>query len=132
MGGEMKGMIGLMVAGLVIIVIGLSLSGTILGSAGTSGAGTLGCYNEVKKFEGTVKSAPSTELPTGSQACYATAALANTGSGAVGTADPVGVNFSGTKAMNDLIPLLYYVVIVTIGVGLIAAGGYGGYKKYNG
>ena len=80
--GNMKGMIGLMVAGLVIIVIGLSLSGTILGAAETSGsAGNIG-------------------------------------------------SFSGAKAMNDLIPLLYYVVIVTLGVGLIAAGGYGSYKKF--
>ena len=34
-------------------------------------------------------------------------------------------SFAGASSLNDLVPLVYYAVIVLIGVGMMALGGYG-------
>ena len=34
-------------------------------------------------------------------------------------------SFSGTQSINDLVPLIYYTVVVIGGIGLIGAGGAG-------
>ena len=33
-------------------------------------------------------------------------------------------SFAGASSLNDLVPLVYYAVIVLIGVGMMALGGY--------
>ena len=72
------------IGGVILLVIGLNLSGTILTTAATSGSS------------------------------------ANIGS------------FSGASAMNDLIPLLYYTLLVIVSVGLMAVGGFSAQRRVRG
>lgn len=125
----LKTQVGMIVVGLIVIVIGLSLAPTILSTASNTGPLTVGCYNEDQKFRGIVKSGATTEHPVGSVACYATASAATTGSGATNTADPASENFAGTLALNDLVPLIYFVIIVATAVGFIGFGAAGIYKQ---
>lgn len=53
------------------------------------------------------------------------------------TAATTGANtqinsFSGSKALNDLVPLIYFVVIVATAVGFIGFGAAGIYRKSKG
>ena len=40
-----------------------------------------------------------------------------------GTATGIG-SFVGAQSLNDLVPLVYYAVVVMLGVGMIGTGGY--------
>lgn len=41
-------------------------------------------------------------------------------------------SFSGTQAINDLVPLIYYTVVAMGGIGLMGAGGFAGFKRARG
>ena len=82
--GNLKGLIGTVIAGVLVLVIGLVLASTILNQAATAGSAT------------------------------------NIGS------------FSGAQDLNDLVPLIYYTVIVTLGVVLIGIGGVGMARRSGG
>lgn len=47
--------------------------------------------------------------------------IVNSQAATTGSAANIG-SFSGAQAMNDLVPLLFYVAIVGIGVGLMGVG----------
>ena len=45
-----------------------------------------------------------------------------------GTTTGIG-SFSGTTALNNLVPFIYYTVVIVGGLGAIGAGGYGVYQN---
>lgn len=54
---------------------------------------------------------------------------------AIDTAGDVGADatvpsFSGVRQFNDLMPLLFQIGLIVIGLGLMLGGGYGAYKTY--
>ena len=109
----MQGRIVSIVGGVITLVIGLVLSGVIVESA--TAAATSG---EVYQC----KNATSTDIGT---------AKTEEGCKDVANADPTKTvlktkalitSFSGAEAINGLIPLVYFTVIVMVGVGMIGVG----------
>lgn len=47
-----------------------------------------------------------------------------------GTATGIG-SFSGTQNLNNLVPFLYYTIVIVGGLSAIGIGGYGVYSRYN-
>ena len=41
-------------------------------------------------------------------------------------------SFAGVRSFNDLLPLIFYIGLLVIGLGLMLGGGYTAYKKSRG
>ena len=120
----MRARIGAIIMGVIVIVIGMSLSGVVLDTAAsTGGSGLIEC---AKAGGADPRPASDDERAddSGAGKCDGSAA-GDGGSTAPGFTVEIYPNitsFSGTQAINDLIPLLYFVVIVMVSVGMIGIG----------
>lgn len=163
--------IAAIVLGVITIVIGLSLGGVVVGTAGANEVqtnsyfsfthssqayvagyrGTIGDGQVIKVSEApynisgasdvTIGAAPAacTQVPPRrSNATYINLLFNHTAAGAGSdlannqacTFDTTLIDvFPGAKAIKDLVPLVYYAVVIGVGVGMmsIGAGGFLGY-----
>lgn len=104
----MRARIIAIVMGVVMLLIGLVLADIVTGTAAKQGASDLvSCTTEA----GASKAATDAEITA--DAC------ADTHPNEI---YPVVTSFAGAKSLNDLVPLVYYTIIVMISVSLIGIG----------
>lgn len=115
--------IGLLIVGLIVIVIGLSLGPTIIGTVQTSGDAIKQCPGDMTL---------TTDLQ-GNDFCSATPGDTTFNPG---TDARYYTEFQGTLAANNIIPLIYYAAVVIgalafigTGTGVIGGGGGGPFKR---
>ena len=108
-----------LVIGVMTIVIGLVLADVIIDTAAASGAsGLIACHNS-SGVDSNTSSLGSSCPPSGSTCGTSQNAACTTYTVAI---YPHIGSFSGAKSVNDLVPLIYYTIVVMLGVGMIGLG----------